>query len=116
MSSSGDASIEALTDDLTEDITTGFRGSPMKTEASQKPVPMDGALATALHDWNRQAPYRQPEDWVFASPSMNGRQPYWPETPLKCFLQPAAKRLGIAETNRLAFFPWKVRNAAERQR
>jgi integrase len=78
----------------------------MKTEASEKPVPMDGALATALRDWGTQTPYRQPEDWVFASPKMNGKQPYWPETPLKCFVLPAAKRLGIArEANRLAFFP-----------
>jgi integrase len=69
----------------------------MKTEASQKPVPMDGALATALRDWSTQAPYRQLGDWVFASPKMNGKQPYWPETPLKCFVQPAAKRLGIAK-------------------
>jgi integrase len=28
---------------------------------------------------------------------MNGKQPYWPESPLKCFVQPAAKRLGIAK-------------------
>ena len=69
----------------------------MKTEASQKPVPMDGALATALRDWSTQAAYRQLGDWVFASPKMNGKQPYWPETPLKCFVQPAAKRLGIAK-------------------
>jgi len=68
----------------------------MKTEASEKPVPMDGALATALRDWSTQAPYRRPEDWVFASPKMKGKQPYWPETPLKCFVLPAAKRLGIA--------------------
>jgi len=34
---------------------------------------------------------------VFASPKMNGKQPYWPETPLKCFVLPAAKRLGIAK-------------------
>ena len=67
----------------------------MKTEASQKPVPMDSVLATALHDWRKQTPYRHPEDWVFASPKMKGRQPYWPETPLKCFVRPAAKRLGI---------------------
>jgi integrase len=39
----------------------------MKTEASQKPVPMDGALLDALQDWSRQAPYRQMGDWVFAS-------------------------------------------------
>ena len=39
----------------------------MKTEASEKPVPMDGALATALRDRSTQPPYRQPEDWVFAA-------------------------------------------------
>jgi integrase len=69
----------------------------MKTEASQKPVPMDGALATALRDWSTQSPSGHPEDWVFASPKMNGTQPYWPETPLKCFVLPATKRLGIAK-------------------
>jgi len=69
----------------------------MQTEASDKPVPMDGALAVALLDWSKQALYRQPEDWVFASPKMKGKQPYWPETPLKCFVQPAAKRLGITK-------------------
>src|SRR5260370_31970513 len=50
----------------------------MKTEASQKPVPMDGALATALRDWSTQAPYRHLGDWVFVSPDMDGQQPYWP--------------------------------------
>jgi integrase len=69
----------------------------MKTEASDKPVPMDGALAVALLDWSKQALYRQPQDWVFASPKMKGKQPYWPETPLKCFVKPAAKRLGITK-------------------
>ncbi len=69
----------------------------MKTEASRKPVPMDGALATALFEWSRQTPYRQPGDWVFASPKMNGKQPYWPETLLKSYVQPIAKRLSITK-------------------
>ena len=34
---------------------------------------------------------------MFASPKMNGKQPYWSETPLKCFVQPAARRLGITK-------------------
>lgn len=38
-----------------------------KTEASHKPVPMDGALAPALRQWSMQTWYRQPEDRVFAS-------------------------------------------------
>jgi integrase len=69
----------------------------MKTEASQKPVPMDGALLDALQDWSRQAPYRQMGDWVFASPDMDGKQPYWPEPPLRCYVHPAAKRVGITK-------------------
>lgn len=69
----------------------------MKTEASQKPVPMDGALAALLHYWSTQTWYRQPADWVFASPMMHGKQPYWPETLLRCYVQPAAKRLGITK-------------------
>ena len=28
---------------------------------------------------------------------MNGKQPYWPETPLKCFVQLAAKWLGVTK-------------------
>ena len=69
----------------------------MKTEASQKPVPMGDALATVLHRWEAQTWYRQPQDWVFASPKMHGKQPYWPETLLRCYVQPTAKRLGIAK-------------------
>jgi len=67
----------------------------MKTEASQRPVPIDGALAAVLYYWYAQTWYRQPGDWVFASPQMHGKQPYWPETLLRCYGQPAAKRLGI---------------------
>ena len=36
----------------------------LKTEASQKPVPIDGALATALRDWSTQSPYGQPTRWT----------------------------------------------------
>jgi integrase len=69
----------------------------MKTEASQKPVPMDGALAAALQYWSTQTWYRQPDDWVFASPKMHGKQPYWPETLLRCYVKPAAKSTGIVK-------------------
>jgi integrase len=69
----------------------------MKTEASQKPVPMGGALAAALQEWSTQSVYRLADDWVFASPKMHGKQPHWPETLLKCYVQPAAKRLGITK-------------------
>lgn len=54
----------------------------MKTEAPQRPVPMDGALAAVLHCWSTQTWYRQPDDWVFA------KQPIEPETLLRCYAQP----------------------------
>jgi len=88
----------------------------MKTEASQKPVPMDGALLEALQDWSEQAPYRQMGDWVFASPDTDGKQPYWPETPLKCHVHPAAKRVGITKALGWHSLPQDVRNAVERRR
>ncbi len=34
---------------------------------------------------------------ALASPKMNGKQPYWPETLLKCYVQPIAKQLGITK-------------------
>ena len=67
----------------------------MKTEASQKPLPMDGTLSAALQYWSTQTWYRKPDDWVFASSKMRGTQPYWPETLLRCYVQPIARRVGI---------------------
>jgi integrase len=69
----------------------------MKTEASQKPVPVAGELATALQEWSTESAYRHAEDLVFASPAMQGKQPHWPETLLRCYVQPATKHLGIAK-------------------
>jgi integrase len=48
---------------------------PRKTEASQKPVPLDAALLEALLTWRQQAKWREPEDWIFASRINKGRRP-----------------------------------------
>jgi integrase len=68
-----------------------------KTEASQKPVPLDSFLAQELLRWRKQCSYNQDENWVFASPLTKGRQPYWPESLMKRWIRPAAKRAGIAK-------------------
>ena len=57
-----------------------------------------GTLAAALQYWSTQTWYRKPDDWVFASFKMHGMQPYWPETLLRCYVQPAASRVGIGES------------------
>ena len=66
-----------------------------KTEASAKPVPLDGYMAEDLLSWHRQSPYPMQSDWVFASPTMRGKQPYWPDNLMKRYIKPVAKANGI---------------------
>jgi integrase len=54
-----------------------------KTEASARPVPMDGYMAEDLLRWRKTCAYPLDSDWVFASPTMKDRQPYWPDNLLK---------------------------------
>lgn len=49
----------------------------MKTEASRKPIPMDSGLADVLTRWREVGPYNQDGDYIFASPTKRGTQPYW---------------------------------------
>ncbi len=67
----------------------------LKTEASRKPLPLDPHLAQSLLAWRRVSPFNRETDWVFASPEMEGKQPYWPENLLRRHIRPAAKRCGI---------------------
>jgi integrase len=67
----------------------------VKTEASKKPVSMEPDLAFLLDDWKSRTDYSNPDDWVFASPEMGGKQPYWPENILRRYIRPAAERAGI---------------------
>jgi integrase len=68
-----------------------------KTEASRKPVPMDPMLASELWSWKQDSPYRQSDDWLFASPRTRGRNPYWPDSLLANVIRPAALRAGIGK-------------------
>ena len=66
-----------------------------KTEASRKPVPLAERVAADLWLWKESTPYRQADDWVFASPHRQGRYPFWPDAVLQKVIQPAALRAGI---------------------
>jgi integrase len=66
-----------------------------KTEASAKPVPMDSYMAEDLQRWRRICSYPMDSDWVFASPRMKGKQPYWPDNLMKRYIKPAAEKAGI---------------------
>src|SRR5260370_1818352 len=43
-------------------------------------VPLDAALAESLLKLMLVGPYNRAADWVFASPTIKGKQPLWPET------------------------------------
>jgi integrase len=66
-----------------------------KTEASAKPVPLDSYMAEDLLEWRRTSPYPMPHDWVFASPTMKGKQPYWPDNLMKRYIRPVVQKAGI---------------------
>jgi len=70
---------------------------PCKTEASQKPIPLDSYLAKALREWRKHTKYRAPDDWVFASPASCGRRPYWAQSIMRNLIRPVAVELGITE-------------------
>ncbi len=54
-------------------------------------------MAEDLLRWRRQSPYPMAEDWVFASPTMRGKQPYWPDNLMKRYIKPVARRAGITK-------------------
>jgi integrase len=68
-----------------------------KTEASQKPVPLDPHLVRTLRTWRRSAHFRQPTDWVFASPVTQGRLPFWGQPLMRHYIRPTALKLGISK-------------------
>ena len=71
------------------------RVGPPKTEASQKPIPLNKELARALRLWKMKTIYNRPDDWVYASLPMNGTQPYWPNSIYRVYIKRAAKAVGL---------------------
>ena len=69
----------------------------MKTKASRKGTEMLPTLAAALLIWRDHSPYNQDTDWVFASPFINGKRPYWPDSALKDHVKPAVLKAGISK-------------------
>ena len=80
--------------DILRSIYLGQVGN-FKTEASQKPVPLDELLAADMWLWRETSPYKQADNRVFASPHTQGKYPFWPDAVLQRVLRPAALRAGI---------------------
>ena len=69
----------------------------LKTEESAKPVPASEAVPDTLLFWRGLSLYAGPDDYVFPSPKMGGKQPYWPCAMLRKVVRPAAVRAGITK-------------------
>ena len=77
-------------------VVAMVEGAP-KTEASLKDVPLDAQTAESLWAWRHLSPYGSPGDWLFASPHMKGRQPYWPGTLWRYYGKPALERAKVTK-------------------
>jgi integrase len=80
--------------EFTQGMVEG-RVSALKTEASAEELPLPDQVAQLLLGWRRLTPYREPNDWVFASPYTNGERPYWPGQLMKSHIRPVAEKLGL---------------------
>lgn len=82
-----DVDFETLELRVTRDVVKQ-RIERCKTEASRKPVPIGAEVAEILWAWRQRCAYNQPQDWVFASPAKEGKQPYWPSSIYRVYLKP----------------------------
>src|SRR5262249_26637307 len=64
------------------------RDTQMKTEQSRKPIPMADGIANVLMDWRAECACNQPEDYVFASVDMEGKQPLWANSAMEKHIRP----------------------------
>ena len=87
--------------DFTEKKLTPMRSivkqhiGPVKTEKSKTSIPLDEDLIEEVVAWRRETPYADDSDYVFASPKMKGKQPYWMSRIMQHHIKPAAARAAI---------------------
>ena len=91
-----DVDFETLVLRVTRDVVKQ-RIERCKTEASRKPVAIGADVAEILWAWRMRCAYNEPTDWVFASPAVKGKQPYWPSSIYRVYIRPALGEMGITE-------------------
>ena len=67
----------------------------LKTDRSTAPVPLGDLLADALRIWHQQTPYGKPDDWIFPSIKLKGKQPLSASIMAADKIRPAAIKAGI---------------------
>jgi len=90
----------------------------LKTEASRDDLPLPPEMATLLVAWRNQTPYREPDDWVFASLYTKGQRSYWSGQLLKTCILPFALQAGLGRigwnTFRHSYTAWGKGAGVER--
>lgn len=79
--------------------TCGQIGFP-KTKASKGPVPLHPLLAQFMIRWKEKTEYPKPDDWVFPSLRLKGKQPRVANMLVEDYLRPAAAKAGILSSHR----------------
>jgi integrase len=74
----------------------------VKTEASQRPLPLDNRIARLLRKWYSVSKYKSAKDYIFATDSnragdQRGRQPVSLAKIMQYHIQPTARALGITK-------------------
>lgn len=66
-----------------------------KTESSNAVVPLHPTIAEALLAWRQQSQFNADDDYVFASPTMMGKQPLNSDTVQRDYLRPESIKAGL---------------------
>ena len=77
---------------------------PCKTEASQKPVPLDPLLARTLRTWRAHTKYKAARPTGSSrAPTVGGRKPYWYQSLMRNRIREVARRARHHQEDGLAY-------------
>ena len=68
---------------------------PERRPFFEGPGPLHPLLAAFLREWQQQTLFSGPQDWVFPSEKLNGKQPRVPNMLVEDHLRPAAAKAGV---------------------
>jgi|CZKR01.1.fsa_nt_gi integrase len=96
-----DVDFEQLTLTIRRSVVDQVVGK-LKTEASQRPLPMDIGIAKLLQQWRSVSKYSESQEYMFATESnragdQRGKQPVSLAKIMQYHIQPIARRVGIGK-------------------